>query len=720
MFIILMKPARYIALCIVFVCAGIAAYAGNTDSLHKQLQQHRQGDTTRVLLLLQLANTYEMASPDSQFKYGRQSLELAGKLKYDRGIANSYEAIGSGHVVAGQYDTAIVWFERSIDLANSKKLISLLPSKYNHLANVFFMIGRYPDAMTAYDSAAWWGKAVNNIEMQAKANSNIANVFYKMGNYTRALHYYLKGLEAQERLGIKINIAADLSNIANVYYRLGTYDQALIYNARATALNRQADIKERIIGNLTTYAMIYNDKGNYDSSLIYLNEALQIAQSVKNPYLVNILEGNRAEAYLKQGELKKAEQLYTSSVRMSAELEDAEGLAFAKAGLGNVYLKQGFTAIGRDHLVTALEMMQQLGIKEQVMLISGQLSASYGASGDYKKALEFTRLQNAVADSMQKQKAGKDAEQLLFDYELKKKEAKIELLKKDNAIIEGKNEHQKALTTALAIGLLMMGIALYSFYTNLRNSRRSKEQILQQKKELELQAEKLGELNTFKDATLSLLAHDLRNPVNALASTMMLLDEQIISPEEFAVYKQELNSRLQAVSILLDNMLYWAKEQMKGESNPHTERLNIRTKITRVMSVLNDAAAQKNISISQQIPEDLYVYADRDHIDIAIRNIVSNAIKFTPAHGTVHIAASRNKDVAIISVTDSGVGMTEAQLAGLFVHDNYASTKGTQGEKGTGIGLQVSYDLIKKNKGNITAAAAPGGGSEFIITLPSV
>src|SRR5690606_32057550 len=114
------------------------------------------------------------------------------------------------------------------------------------------------------------------------------------------------------------------------------------------------------------------------------------------------------------------------------------------------------------------------------------------------------------------------------------------------------------------------------------------------------------------DNTFSVLAHDLRSPVNALTSTMMLLDEKIISPEEFIVYKTELNNKLQSVSMLLDNMLYWAKSQMKGENRMDIQQINIRAKVARIIAILSDAASQKKITLINKVPEGINGFADRD------------------------------------------------------------------------------------------------------------
>jgi signal transduction histidine kinase len=683
-----------------------------TDSLRKLLRAHSEQDSLKVVLLLSLGNEYEMVNSDSIFDYGRQALGLSQKLQFNKGIANAYELIGAAYTMKGNYDSALVYFHKALSIAKDNKLGKLIATKYNHIANAHFLKAAYAEASIYYDSVIIAADQNGNAEIKGSTNSNLANVYFKMGDYTRALQYYLAGLKIQEQLGSEINIASDLANIANVYYRLGAYDKAIDYTDRAMAYHKKSGIKEHMIGSLTTYAMIYSDKKQYDSSLYYLYEALQLAHEMKSPYLENILKGNMAEAWLKKGDFNKAELLYEESLRMSVQLGDVEGIAIAKAGIGETALKQNDIVKGRKYLGEALVMMLELGIKEQAMTIAAKLSSSYEQSGDFKNAFYFRKVHDSLSDDLNKEKAGQEAEQLMFGYEIQKKEDKIKLLEKDNAIIESKNRNQQVLTITFLVGLLLMGAIAYLLYRNARNERRNRLLI-------EEQAHRLSELNDFKDTTFSLLAHDLRSPINSLASAIILLDEELMSPEEFMRFRQELSDRFQSVSMLLDNMLYWAQSQMKGESTIEIERLHVKRKVLRVISVLYPSALQKNISIVNNIPENIWVVGDRNHVEIIIRNIISNAIKYTHESGKIVLFATRDEHSVNITVSDTGVGMTEEKVRQLFANNIQRSTKGTVGEKGTGLGLFLCYELVKRNNGDIKVISTPGKGSVFTIMLPA-
>jgi signal transduction histidine kinase len=689
------------------------------DSLRKVLSLHSRQDSVHLSLLLQLASQYELISADSIFYYGKKALSLATKNSDNKGIANATELLGAGYSVIGKYDSAIYYYRQSISLARKYNHHVTLSSKYNHIANAYFLTGRYADAHVYYDSAIELATKNDNAEILAKANSNLGNVFYKMGNYTRALHFYLKGLKKQEELGVELNIASDLSNIANVYYRLRNYDEAINYIRRANILNKKLGMKERLVGTLTTYAMVYNDLKKYDSSVIYLKEALQLAVEIKNPYLENIVVGNLAECYLKKTDYSEAEKLYEKSLKMSEQLGDAEGYAIAQAGLGEIYLLQGNAAKGRQLLTSSFKAMQQLGVKEQALSAGLKLSESYEKDGDFKNALFYRKYVNDLEDSLEIETAGQKAEQVVFDYEIQKKENEIKLLQKNKDIEASKSRTQRTIIWAAFICLAFAITIAYLLYRNRNNLSNSKKLILEQKEELELQAQRLTALNEFKDVTFSLLAHDLRSPINALAGMLQLLDEQMMTQEEFIEYRHELNSKLQSLSILLDNMLYWAKNQMKGENLLETSRLNTRLKVTNTISQLRDAAAQKSILVLNNVPDNLFINADIEHVRIILRNIIANAIKFTNYNGEIIVSAEADARNTYIHIQDNGVGMSEEQAEQLFTSDMYVSTRGTGGEKGTGLGLRMCYDLAKKNNGDIRVSSKPGKGSTFTVIFPS-
>lgn len=238
------------------------------------------------------------------------------------------------------------------------------------------------------------------------------------------------------------------------------------------------------------------------------------------------------------------------------------------------------------------------------------------------------------------------------------------------------------------------------------------EAINEQKKELE-------DLNATKDKFFSIVAHDLRSPVSALAgfSQMLANNGNRLSPEKITAYSEELNKSARNTLSLIENLLTWASTQMnKVDHNP--EHINTETVIDQTIAQLATVAESKKISLEKDLVANLNVFADKDHFNLVLRNLISNAIKFTNEGGKITISTKLiDSEKAEISVADTGVGMSMEKLTNLFSIGDAQSTKGTAGEKGTGLGLILCKEFIEKNGGKIEVASLKGMGTTFTITL---
>ncbi|MEN8156117.1 MAG: sensor histidine kinase [Bacteroidota bacterium] len=220
----------------------------------------------------------------------------------------------------------------------------------------------------------------------------------------------------------------------------------------------------------------------------------------------------------------------------------------------------------------------------------------------------------------------------------------------------------------------------------------------------------------FKNRVLSVIAHDLKNPVASIAQFADLL----VAKPELAVKKQVLNSlqeSSQAAVDLLDNLLLWGRSQA-DELSTEPVNFDIGRLITETESLFSHMAAQKEVTLRSDVYKGTTVYADRALINIVIRNLVSNAIKFTPGKGIVTIHAQPEASVVRISVSDTGVGINPDILDQFRSGGQIESSMGTDKEIGTGLGLQLVSDLVKKNEGVLKIDSTTGKGSTFTFTLP--
>jgi signal transduction histidine kinase len=262
----------------------------------------------------------------------------------------------------------------------------------------------------------------------------------------------------------------------------------------------------------------------------------------------------------------------------------------------------------------------------------------------------------------------------------------------------------------LISGLVLLAVIIVLLY-------RSRQHEVRNKKMMTRQAANLDELNKFKDKIFSVLSHDLSGPVHSLSMLLTLLEENFISEKEFNELKPEVHKQLNAVTFLLDNLLQWSRSNITGKMVAKQEKVDLFTIADENKNLIQSSADRKNVTITNNIPQHLTATADSGQIDIVIRNLLANALKFTKAGGKITLSGVSDGDHVKISITDTGIGMSREQLDKLFTASANNYTYGTGGEKGIGLGLLLCYDFVKANHGSIEAKSELGSGSSFIVTL---
>lgn len=232
------------------------------------------------------------------------------------------------------------------------------------------------------------------------------------------------------------------------------------------------------------------------------------------------------------------------------------------------------------------------------------------------------------------------------------------------------------------------------------------------------QKEQLKELNQVKDKLFSIISHDLKGPLNSLKAVLNLVSQGGISMEEMKMLASSLNERVNQTFHLLENLLNWAKTQMRGKHiNPQPISMYVVAQSTT--ELLRQIAQDKGIQLHNYVnPKGKLVIADQDMMNLVVRNLIANSIKFTAEGGEVSIHSEPMEDFLKITVSDTGKGIKEEDQAKLFdIRNNFTET-GTAQETGTGLGLGLCKDCVDKNGGRIWVESEVGKGSHFHFTVP--
>jgi len=264
------------------------------------------------------------------------------------------------------------------------------------------------------------------------------------------------------------------------------------------------------------------------------------------------------------------------------------------------------------------------------------------------------------------------------------------------------------LISGITISLLLFALSLALIYANLRS------------RQIRLLNRQLEKLNIAKDRFISILSHDLRSPFNSLLglSEILIKDVRKIDIDEIEDIANIINKSARNSYNLLEDILLWARTQ-QGSFPFNPQKLSFTDICKNILEMLNPNAEAKNIAINCLTADQLIVFADIDMFKTVLRNLVSNAIKFTNNGGTININAEQTNSNVTISVSDNGIGIAPDNLTKLFDISQIQTTTGTAEEKGTGLGLLLCKEFVEKHGGKIWVESEVGKGSNFKFTIPT-
>jgi len=255
----------------------------------------------------------------------------------------------------------------------------------------------------------------------------------------------------------------------------------------------------------------------------------------------------------------------------------------------------------------------------------------------------------------------------------------------------------------------------------LRLNRELEQRVLDRTLALENLNQELQALNLSKDKFLSVMSHDLRNPLTALLASSGKLSEdpESLSPGQVKQLSQIIHRTSNKLLNQLNEVIDWAKKQSRKTSfNP--QKVRLADGAEESLEVLKPNAQQKKINVKNHIPKDMEVMADPLMLRSIVQNLVTNAIKYTPEGGLVQLSATIDEHMVCISIIDSGVGMSEETKARLFKNTDQKSLSGTNNEQGSGLGLLLVSDFVNQHGGRINVESTPGAGTTICFTIPGV
>ncbi|CAN5615526.1 hypothetical protein BH23BAC1_BH23BAC1_03950 [soil metagenome] len=637
-------------------------------------------DTSRVILLNKFAEKYLETFPAKAFERASEALDLSIKLHDEKSRATALRNLGQAHIfLLVDYEKALEYCFEALRIEEGLNLKTGEALTLKAIGAIYEEVGNFPGAIQHNKKALKILKSDNNQGQVSILHNKIGKIFSKLKQYDSALLYHNKALEyelAQENKKGEANV---FNAIANVYTALGNTGEAYHYHTRALTIRREIKDKQGEAQSLNYIAEIYKKRENYI----------------------------------------RAEKNHLVALDIYKKLNNIKGLADTYNGLGEIYLKQKKYQLSQEHLKKGLNYALEMNDKNNIRFSYDLLYASHFAQKNYKEALENKNYFLAIDEFIHNEDNEKKIAELQSMYDLNKKESEIMALKINQQLKEMQLKGQENFRNILIVSLGFSGIILILILYLYRSKQQSNLQLKITNEQIKRKNEELQEANATKDKFFSIIAHDLRGPLHSLSSFSNLLINHTssLSMEDIQMVAKDLDKSLNNLFSLLENLLEWARSQA-GIIEYNPEKISLRQIISSTIDLLEISAQNKNISIQTSVSEHLMVIADKYSITTVIRNLISNAIKFTHEGGKIEIGAIEISNFISIRIKDNGVGMNSEVQDKLFRIDNKYTTKGTKNEKGTGLGLILCKEFVEKNGGKITVESKENQGTVFSFNLP--
>lgn len=554
---------------------------------------------------------------------------------------------------------------------------------------------------------------------KAETLSAIGQIYKEVGNNYKAMEYYMQSLIIQQELHDDEGIINTLNALGTIYLDLEANEKALAYHSKALAISSGKSLRKLEANTVFHIGQVYKREGKLNGALKHHKEALSIRKAIDDQAGIAQSYTLIGEIYLLQGNDKQALQHQLIGIKTKKKLQDKAGLAKSYNEIGAIFIQSKEYERAIRNLELALQYGVEKQAKKQIRDSYEHLYLCHSALGNYSRALEYKDLFIAIGEFIYSEESERKIAEMQTKYEIDKKENEIKILKQEQVLKEFQLSQQKEYKNFLIAGIIMVAvIALLSFYS-LKVKKRSNIQLTETNGQINEKNKALEELNATKDKFFSIISHDLKGPLNSLTSFSGLLINHTahLSKEEIQMLAKDLDQSVKGLFSLLENLLEWSRSQ-SGNIELKPETLDLNDLINQSKSLLAKTAETKNIAIQTKEYYNIAVNADRNSINTVIRNLISNAIKFTPSGGEIKIDARESSNMVMISVQDNGVGISEDVIDRLFRIDKKHTTNGTSNEKGTGLGLILCKEFIEKNGGTIAVESQEGKGSVFTFTLP--
>lgn len=589
-----------------------------------------------------------------------------------------------------------------------RHILKTLPRTNEHLNSVFDalitlgdeyrLLVQLDSAMLMYTQAGELAEQLEDSERMAIIYHDKAMIYEFHGAYEATLQNLFKILNVVDIERRATYITSTILNIASLYGTLGNYDLAEEYLAKHLDLVTDLGHEGLIAYSHATLATVKWEKGEHELAVEYMQKAAAIFEEQGFIAELNNAWIELGTYDVALGQLELAHQRLTTGKDYAQKEGIWELVIDAEYGLSDLALKRGNDADAEQQLLSALALTEEHGMTVEKMRTYERMVEFYDQTDNYKMAFETLSISKGMRDSLISVAKNFQINELQTQYETEQKEKQIN---EQQAALDYEKNKTLVITLILVLFALVLIITIYFYF----KTKKIKDE--------------LSQLNRTKDRFFAIISHDLRGAVSGFKNIgeVLLHFLQKGDTESVEGIARNIDKNANNLNQLLDNLLNWSMQQL-GEVPFNPKMLDLSLEIQKVTQLFNDIASAKEITFDEEVEEGLQLVADENSVQLILRNLLSNAIKFSNQGGHVHISAIKHKDAVQLTVKDSGVGITQQDIRGLFEIKSGHSSEGTSGEKGTGLGLNLCKHYTELHGGTIDVESTPNQGTKFTITIP--
>ena len=652
-------------------------------------------DTAKIPILRQLSIAYTSVDVDKKFMYANQYRLIAEKHHIDSLIPMAYLDMGIKYGVKTDYDSAMYYFAKALKIAKEKKIPTQAARAYINIGYVFDRLDNTKASIENYKLALEIFKKLKHRKGLNQTYVNLGALYYDITEYKIADVYFRQALKIAEQSKDQNGIAQGYYNIGGTSFKLGDNKKAYVYYTKSLKMREKMSDLNGIALAQWGLGELYSEEGKYDEALKALDIALNNNRKVQNKFQESAVLITLGRNYLKQKNYSKAEEC-------------------AKEALANAKLMTSKPA-----QILSLNLLVDIA----------------KATKNYKEAFDYQSQSIVASDSLNVEKSKNE---LIFsDFQRIRKENTT--LENTNEIISTKNLSYKR---AIIIITILFIIALMLLILYLRKTKqKSKINLALQKREAEItiinqeleylneelkaqndltnfQKLELERINTVKNKFFSIVSHDLRSPIATLQMLFKTYYNGDLTQQRMDELLKELEESIFETADFLDNLLEWSKSQLEGMV-VHPEPVEINLLIKRNLQMLTPQIVEKKLEVRNYIDEKSVAFVDKNMLNVIVRNILSNSVKFCKTGDSILIKSAEKEKKVILTIQDTGIGM-HPEIQKKIFRLEHSISQGTSEEKGHRIGLVLVKDMVELNNGRIWFESTFGEGTTFFVELPLI